>query len=71
MKIFYKNNCLFDSNDYMTIQNAIDYLEKKNLKPKLNCPNCGARLKDGKCSYCKSVLLEEEFKISSIKRVID
>lgn len=42
-----------------------------NQKDATNCPNCGARLKDGKCSYCKSVLLEEEFKISSIKRVID
>ena len=54
MKIFYKNNCLFDSNDYMTIQNAIDYLEKKNLKPKLNCLNCGAPITGNKCEYCQT-----------------
>ena len=54
MKIFYKNKCLFDSNDYMTIQNAIDYLEKKNLKPKLNCPNCGAPITGNKCEYCQT-----------------
>ena len=35
------------------------------------CPNCGANLTSNKCEYCKSVIKEEEFKISNIKRIIE
>ena len=46
-KIIVHGKTLFDSNhDYMTIQDAMDYLERMNLKPKLNCPNCGAAVAD-------------------------
>ena len=51
-KIIMNGKTFFDSNDYMTIQNAINYLEKMNLKPKLNCPNCGAPITGSKCEYC-------------------
>ena len=51
-KIIMYGKTIFDSNDYMTIQDAINYLEKNNLKPKLNCPNCGALITSSKCEYC-------------------
>ena len=51
-KIIVHGKTFFDSNDYMTIQDAINYLEKMNLKPKLNCPNCGAPITGSKCEYC-------------------
>lgn len=60
------------SKDYPIKEKFVVVFRKDfNQKEITNCPNCGARLKDGKCSYCKSVLLEEEFKISSIKKVIE
>jgi len=36
-----------------------------------NCPNCGANITGNKCEFCKSVLNTVEFKISSIKRIVD
>lgn len=40
-------------------------------KPITKCPNCGANLTGPKCQYCDSVIKESEFKISSIKRIIN
>ena len=42
--------------------------ERKTL---INCPNCGAALKGNVCEYCKSKVKDLEFKISSIKKIID
>ena len=50
---------------------VVNFRKDFNNKELHNCPNCGARLNDGKCSYCKSVLLEEEFKISAIKKIVN
>ena len=36
-----------------------------------NCPNCGANVTGSKCEFCKTSLKTVEFKISSIKRIID
>lgn len=50
---------------------VVNFRKDFNNKEIHNCPNCGAHLIDGKCSYCKSVLLEEEFKISAIKKIVE
>lgn len=44
------------------------YYDGKNLT---HCPNCGASLSTHKCDYCKATIKESEFKISSIKRIIN
>ena len=35
------------------------------------CPNCGAALTGSKCDYCNSKIKDIEFKISSIKKIVD
>jgi len=35
------------------------------------CPNCGAEIVGNKCEFCRSKIKNVEFKISSIKRIID
>jgi len=35
------------------------------------CPNCGANITGNKCDYCRTTIKNEEFKISSIKRIIN
>ena len=34
-----------------------------------HCPNCGAKLSNGNCSYCKTIIKDNDFKISSIKKI--
>lgn len=34
-----------------------------------NCPNCGANISGNKCEFCRTIIDNEEFKISSIKRI--
>ena len=36
-----------------------------------NCPNCGVKLTNGECEYCKTTVSKEQFKIHSIKRIIE
>lgn len=35
------------------------------------CPNCGATISGNKCNYCRSTIKNVEFKISSIKKIIE
>lgn len=35
------------------------------------CPTCGANITGNKCEYCRSIIKNVEFKISSIKKIID
>ena len=35
------------------------------------CPTCGAEIIGNKCEFCRSYVKSEEFKINSIKRIID
>lgn len=37
----------------------------------VKCSNCGATVSGKRCSYCRTAIRNEEFKISSIKRIID
>lgn len=36
-----------------------------------NCPNCGAKLNDHKCEFCRSLIKTNDFKISSIKKIVN
>ena len=40
-------------------------------KPITHCPNCGASLHSNKCDYCRSKIKDVEFKIGSIKKIIE
>lgn len=42
--------------------------EKKEL---VHCPNCGAKITGNKCEYCKSTIDNNDFKICSIRRIVD
>lgn len=42
--------------------------EKKDIT---KCPNCGAELVGNKCEYCRSTVKNSDFKISSIKKIIE
>lgn len=35
------------------------------------CPNCGATITGNKCDFCRTTIKNVEFKISSIKRILD
>lgn len=35
------------------------------------CPNCGSSIVGNQCEYCRSIVKNEEFKISSIKKIIE
>lgn len=35
------------------------------------CPNCGAEIIGNKCSFCRSTIKNIEFKISSIKKIVN
>lgn len=53
-KIIVNGKTFFDSGNYMTIQNYLDYLAKQNLKPMLSYPNCGVPITGSKCEYCRT-----------------
>ena len=37
----------------------------------IKCPNCGAAVTGNTCEYCRSDLKDVEFKINSIKKIVD
>ena len=37
----------------------------------VKCPNCGATITGNKCDYCRTTIKTVDFKISSIKKIID
>lgn len=42
--------------------------ERKDV---IECPNCGANVVGNKCEYCRSNIKNVDFKISSIKKIIE
>lgn len=46
----------------------IKYFDQKNIT---TCPNCGANIDGNKCNYCRTTLKNEEFKLNSIKKIIE
>lgn len=37
----------------------------------IECPNCGAEVIGNRCDYCRSIIKNVDFKISSIKKIVD
>ena len=37
----------------------------------VKCSNCGAAITGNKCDYCRTTIKTVDFKISSIKKIID
>ncbi len=64
---------VISGNKEKQINEKFDITFRKDFetKPITKCPNCGANLVGNKCSYCDSIIKDVEFKISSIKRIID
>ncbi len=42
--------------------------EKENV---VKCPNCGANVVGNRCEFCRSIIKNVDFKISSIKRIVE
>ena len=42
--------------------------DKEDIK---KCHNCGAQIEGKRCSYCRTLLKNNEFRISSIKKIIE
>lgn len=58
--------------DYpITEKFQVEFRKDFERKAITHCPNCGASLHSNKCDYCKSKVKEVEFKISSIKKIVD
>lgn len=41
------------------------------IKEITECPNCGTEIVENKCEFCRSTVKNIEFKISSIKKIVD
>ena len=55
-----------------TIEQFEVIFERKNVKQEISkCPNCGAVLNGVRCKYCRQLIVDDSFKISSIRRIIN
>lgn len=63
---------ILGSRDYpVTEKFEVQFRKEFNRKKLNHCPNCGAALNSNKCEYCKTKIKESDFRISSIKRIIE
>ncbi len=55
------------------ITERFEVVFRKDFETKrvVKCPNCGAAIMGNKCEYCRTTIKDVEFKISSIKRILD
>lgn len=68
-----KNGYVISGNRNQKITEKFEVVFRKDFEKKdvINCPNCGAEIVGNKCSFCRSTIKNVEFKISSIKKIID
>lgn len=67
-----KGNVTSGSRDEkITERFEVEFRKDFEIKEVTECPNCGASLSGNKCEYCRSIIHNVDFKISSIKRIID
>ena len=66
-----KNGYISSGNRESKITEQFEVVFRKDFnKEKIDrCPNCGANISGNKCEFCRTVIDNEEFKISSIKRI--
>lgn len=68
-----KNGYVISGSRSEKITEKFEVIFRKDFERKeiTKCHNCGAEIIGNKCDYCRSVLKNVEFKISSIKKIID
>lgn len=68
-----KNGYVVNGNRNQKITEKFEVMFRKDFEKKdvIECPNCGAEIIGNKCSFCRSTIKNIEFKISSIKRIVD
>lgn len=57
--------------EHVTERFEVIFRKEFEAKEIVKCPNCGATITGNKCDFCRSTIKNEEFKISSIKKIID
>lgn len=58
-------------NNKKTESFEVNFIKRLKEKEITNCPNCGAVINGFKCEYCKTMVKNTDFKISSIKKIVD
>lgn len=58
-------------NEKVTERFEVAFRKDFERKEITKCPTCGAGISGNKCEYCRSTIHNVDFKISSIKRIID
>lgn len=67
-----KGNIVSGSRDNPTIEKfEVTFRKDFNKDDISKCPNCGANITGNKCEYCRTIIKNEVFKISNIKRIIE
>ena len=67
----YGNIISGNRNEAITERFEVTFRKDFERKEVIKCPNCGADVVGNKCEYCRKTIKNEEFKISSIKKIID
>ena len=64
---------LFRSNKDSKITESFEVIFRKNFgdDTPTNCPNCGAPISSEKCEFCNTVINNVDFRIASIKKIIN
>ena len=68
-----KNGYIVSGDKEKKITETFEVVFKKEYKKDnfQTCPNCGATVSGKKCDYCRTTIKDTEFKISSIKKVLN
>ena len=68
-----KNGYVISGSRNQKITEKFEVMFRKDFERKdiTECPNCGAEIIGNKCNFCSSTVKNVEFKISSIKKIVD
>ncbi len=68
-----KHGDVISGNKNLKVTESFEVIFRKDFgkDEPINCPNCGAPTTGNKCEFCKTPITEVDFKISSIKKIID
>lgn len=68
-----KNGYVISGSRNQKITEKFEVMFRKDFERKdiTECPNCGAEIVGNKCNFCRSTIRNVEFKISSIKKIVD
>lgn len=72
-------NYTIDKNGYVVsgsrdrVTEKFEVMFRKDFERKeiIKCPSCGAEVVGNKCDFCRTTIKNVEFKISSIKKIVD